>query len=128
MTDSILIIDQNPSEAKELCSRLEEFSFTGVCLNSLGDLEKHLEGRGGAVVLIDLDSDLVDNRGIREIKRRFPATTIMGLSNRRFHPDLKDAIETCIYAVIGKPVDSEELTFLLRSVHKKEGRGSDAPE
>ncbi|MGD2124927.1 MAG: hypothetical protein PVG99_02535 [Desulfobacteraceae bacterium] len=126
MDEPIAIVNTNESEGKELCAKLEECHFRAVCLDSLMSLEKHLQANPCRILLLDFDSVPVSNRNIRELKRVYPGICIMGLSLSRFHPDLQESIGTHVYAMLTKPVDEDELIFLLKSIHEEDANSKDS--
>lgn len=97
---------------------MEGESFRPIPLHSLADLERSIQGSGCRAVLLDLDTKSVDNRVIRKLKRENPEICIVGLSERQFHPELKEAISSHIYACLGKPLDQEELFYWLNSIYE----------
>ena len=74
-------------------------------------------------VIIDIDSVPVDNRTIRNLTVQNPEIYFFCLSERRFHPELEDAICYHIYACINKPIDPDELFFWIDSI-RKEGKST----
>ena len=70
--------------------------------------------------MIDLDDLPVAKNFFRELKEIDPSLNIMGLSSRSFHPELEDAISKYIYACLRKPVDTDELLYLLKSIYKND--------
>jgi len=83
-------------------------------------LEKNVRAGACQAVILDLDSLPVDNRLLRNLRRKDPSVRIIVLSSRRFHPELEEAMSTHIYACLSKPVDSEELIYWLKSGCKRD--------
>jgi DNA-binding NtrC family response regulator len=82
----------------------------------LGNLENNIQEEGRHVVILDLDTLSVDNRSIRDLRRRRPGVCIIGISSRSFHPELEEAMSSHIYACLSKPVDTEELIYWIRAI------------
>jgi len=71
-------------------------------------------------VILDIDSFPMTNSEIRELTINFPRVCFLCLSEDRFHPELKDAICYHIYACMAKPVDPDEMIYLLRCIREDE--------
>jgi len=116
MQRTVIIVDENKSESEALCSVLHQENYPTIFLNSLADLEKRVQETPLSVVILDLDNLPVNNQFIRHLKRQKENVCIMGLSSRPFHPELEEAVSTHLYACLGKPVDTDELLYWLRSI------------
>ncbi len=118
MKKEVLVLDADEKQCRELCAMLEERHYRVNPMNSLLNLERYIQGGGCRAVILDLDTVPVNNRALRELKRKTPGVYIVGLSKRQFHPELKEAIGSHIYACLGKPVDPDELVYWLRSIYE----------
>lgn len=118
MKKEVLVLDADEKQCRELCAMLEERHYRVNPMNSLLNLERYIQGGGCRAVILDLDTVTVNNRALRELKRKTPGVYIVGLSKRQFHPELKEAIGSHIYACLGKPVDPDELVYWLRSIYE----------
>jgi DNA-binding NtrC family response regulator len=87
------------------------------CL-SVSDLQNPSQERTRGVVILDLDDPCVTNRMLGEITRKCPILKIIGVSGRLFHPEFKEAMRSYLYACMSKPVDVEELMYLVKSVFR----------
>jgi DNA-binding NtrC family response regulator len=116
MQRTVIVVDENKSESEGLCSVLQQENYQAVSLNSLANLEERIQETACCVVILDLDSLPVNNRFIRNLKLERDKMHIIGLSSRTFHPELQEAVSTHIYACLGKPVDTDELLYWLRSI------------
>jgi hypothetical protein len=47
---------------------------------------------------------------------------VIGVSSRRFHPELEESMRTHISACLSKPVDEGELLYWLKSICAGEGK------
>jgi DNA-binding NtrC family response regulator len=72
-------------------------------------------------MIIVLDTLPVDKLFFRDLKRLHPMMNIIGLSKQSFHPELEEAISQHIFACVNKPVDPEEIIFLLKSINEQNG-------
>ncbi|WP_291318536.1 hypothetical protein [Desulfonatronospira sp.] len=82
-------------------------------LKGLDGLDRH------GLVLLDLDLPDVDNNSIFRLKKKIGQAWIIGFSSRTYHPHLKESLRSCMFAVLGKPADAEELLYCLRSLLEK---------
>jgi DNA-binding NtrC family response regulator len=110
------LLDTSRKQSSDLATTLEANGFQVLRCRSILDLEKLGQEKGRLVTILDLDHALVNNRVLRDLKRKRPALQIIGISGRPFHPELKEAMESYIYACISKPVDTEELIYWLKSI------------
>ena len=120
MQRAIIVVDENTSESEELCRVLQQENYQAISLNSLANLEERIQETACSVVILDLDTLPVNNRFIRNLKVKRDKMHIIGLSSRPFHPELEEAVSTHIYACLGKPVDTDELLYWLRSIDANE--------
>ncbi len=128
MDRPIIVVDANKAQCQELCNLLEQEKYRTIPLHSLMNLEKEIKESSSRVVILDLDTLPVDNRFVMGLRKQNPGVSIMGLSSRPFHPELKEAISTNISACLGKPPDPEELIYCLRSFCEDGVSSRDAPE
>ncbi len=112
----IIIVGKNKSEGNRVIKLIDKKKYKGITVNSISTLEKLLLKKTYMAVLIDIDTIPVKNRELRELTLKFPESSFLCMSNDKYHPKLKEAICYHIYACINKPVNSDELFFLLRSI------------
>ena len=118
MEGPIIVVDADEKETDALRAVLEGDNYPAIALTALGDLEGKIQETASSVVILDLDTLPVDNRFIRDLKRQKDNVYIIGLSSRPFHPELQEAVSTHIYACLGKPVDTDELLYWLKSINE----------
>jgi len=106
-------VETHPSE---LVTALAASGIEVLLCRSISVVEKLCHEDDLGVVILGLDDPRVNNRVLRDLKRKRPALHIIGISSRAFHPELKDAISNYIYACLRKPVDFDELIYLLKSI------------
>ena len=116
MEGPIIVVDADEAESEKLCAVLERDNYPAVALATLGDLEEKIQETACGVIIMDLDTLPVDNQFIRHLKCQKAEVHIIGLSSRPFHPELQEAVSTHIYACLGKPVDTDELIYWLKSI------------
>lgn len=127
MQKTIVVLNANPDERRELCRLLECGHYLAAPMEAFSDLQRYLtETRCDALVL-DLDSLPVDNRFVRTLSREHPELCIIGISSRHFHPELEEAMRTHISACLSKPVNEEELLYWLKNLCVVEPRPRASP-
>jgi DNA-binding NtrC family response regulator len=98
-------------------SRIVESEFCSGLPNLISD-------NAARVVILDLDSVPVDNKLLKELKAMNPDLSILTVSGKKHHPELRESISSYILACLSKPIDAEELRFWLKSIaHDKLGIG-----
>ena len=116
MKKSILLIDADKEQGRELCELLKTAQFNVVSQYSTHDLEQRIKDTECKAIFWDIDTVPVDNRTVRELTRKFPGIYFFCLSKQPLHPELKDAISQHIYACLNRPIDADELFYWLRSI------------
>lgn len=116
MDMEIVVLDANIKQCRGLCSMLGEQSYRATPMHSVKELKEIIRQGSCRVLILDLDTIPVDKYLFRKLKKITPSLCIMGLSSRRFHPELEEVMSNHIYACLSKPVDEEELIFWLKSL------------
>ena len=124
MKKSILVIDADKEQGRELCELLKAGQFEAVSQYSAHNLEQKIKDTECRVILWDIDTVPVDNRTVREFARKFPEVYLFCLSKQPLHPELRDAISQHIYACLNRPIDSDELFYWLRSIGENQTNSS----
>ena len=120
MRKSIMVLDANEEQCRDLCRLLEKVQFTAIGLNSTKNLEQRIENSGCRAIFWDIDTVPADNRIVRNFTTKFPDVSFFCLSKYAIHPELKEAISQHIYACLNRPIDADELFFWLRSIKENE--------
>lgn len=118
MKKGIVVLDANEKQCQKLCAMLEERNYRAIPMYSPSELQEYLQVNTCRVVILDLDTVSVDNRMLRELRKKNPQARVVGLSKRQFHPGLEEAMSTHIYACPGKPIDIDELDYWLKSIYE----------
>ncbi|MEW6531745.1 MAG: hypothetical protein AB1473_12985 [Thermodesulfobacteriota bacterium] len=116
MKEPILVVDADKKSCRVLCNLLEEGQYRGVPSYSLANIQGLIDRNSCRALIMDLDTVPVENRHFRHLKNANPGLCIVAISGRPFHPELKEAIATHIYACLYKPVDPDELIYLVKSI------------
>ena len=120
MKKGIVVVDADHDQCRRFCTLLEKEAYFTIPIHSIQNLEASIEQSNCMAVVLDIDTISNDNRTVREFTLKFPDVYFFCLSEKSFHPDLKDAICYHIYACINKPVDPDELFYFLRSIYENE--------
>jgi len=120
MPKGTLVINTDQKQSRELCDLIGKEQYPVTAIHSIQNLESHLEEKKVLAVIIDIDTVPIDNRIVRKLTLKFPGIYFFCLSEKPFHPELKDAICYHIYACLNKPVDEDELFYFLRSIYDNE--------
>ena len=83
-------------------------------------MPKHLRKEQVEVLIVDLDTLPVDNNFFKALKKQNPKLYILCLSSLTYHPGLREAMESHIYASLAKPLNSEELLYWLKAISEIE--------
>jgi DNA-binding NtrC family response regulator len=116
MKKDIVVVDADTKQCQLLCKILENHRYEAKAFTAASDLENILQSC--RIALINLDNLSLDKRFFRNIKSINPELCILGLSDRSFHPELEEVISRHIFACLKKPVDPDELIFLLKSINE----------
>ena len=114
----IIVVSTDQTQCQALTRLLEEQPYRVTSKNSLSNLKEYIEASACRAMVIDLDNLQITGRFFKDLKKAHPFLCIMGLSDRAFHPELEEAIGTHIFACLKKPVDSDELFYLLKSAYE----------
>jgi DNA-binding NtrC family response regulator len=112
----VAVLDTDQTQCENLCTLLSDHQYKVASLSSLSDLENYLEERECPAVVLDLDTVAIDNRILRNLKRKNPMVNIIAFSKRQYHPELEEALRDYISVCLAKPVDPDELFYWLRCV------------
>lgn len=115
MKHEVAVLVSKESQYQALRSILNQGPYAPCELDSMGEVSKYMNGRDRGVLIVDLDTEQVNNAALRELKKKY-ALTIIALSGVHLHPNLEESLRHHIYACLGKPADPDELLYLLRSV------------
>ena len=115
----IVVLDIDPIQCLALCDLLTGLGYQAVPAYSLSDFTPILLKKSILVVLIDLDTVPMDNLTIKTLSVQNPGIYLLCLSSSRYHPGLKESICNHIYAFINKPINPDELNYLIGSIYKE---------
>jgi DNA-binding NtrC family response regulator len=127
MKGPIIVIDADKGSRRELCNLLEAQDYQVIPSHSLAGFPGLIQGSSCRAVILDLDTVPVNNRQLRDLKKTYPDVYVVAVSDRSFHPELKEAMAAYIYACLCKPIDPDELVYWLKSIFCTETASEDGP-
>jgi DNA-binding NtrC family response regulator len=127
MKGSIIVIDADETTSDALCNLLEAQNYNVRLSHSLAGLSGLIQESSCRAVILDLDTVHVENRHLRDLKRNHPDLYLVAVSGRLFHPELKEAIASHIYACLSKPIDPDELLYWVKSIFCTAATSEDGP-
>lgn len=114
MRKTVLILSTDESQSRPVYGMLANVGFRPEVKSDCSLLAEKLNGNSVAAIILDLDGACPDNKMIRRFKQKNPSIALFGMSANTFHPALKESLEKHIFACMLKPVDPDELLFLLK--------------
>lgn len=117
MQQPVLVVTADQTLRVELCNLVEEHTYRTLSSNSVVNLAPLTEASGCSVMILDLDTLPINNRVLRDLKRKSPDLHIIAVSSHPFHPELREAITDYIYACLCRPVDPDELIYWIKTIH-----------
>ncbi len=127
MREPVVVVVAGNEQLEEIRADLSVVPNRIIGCQSLSSLPDIISESDANVVILDLDSIPVDNRLVRKLKAASPAVSILAVSSRKFHPELRQAISLYIHACIRKPLDPEELRFWITSITSAAYKGGQRP-
>jgi DNA-binding NtrC family response regulator len=117
MEKEVVVLDTDKKQCKNLCALLTDHEYMSTAMSSLTNMDQYLGNSDCRAIILNLDNVSVTNKILRDLKRKNPLINIIGLSERQFHPELEEALREYISVCLAKPVDSDELTYWLKTIY-----------
>ena len=112
----VIIAGWDEKYTNNLRSILEKEHYSPILVSSISDAKAQLDRDFFQVMVIDLDQTALDNRTLKELRKEYPVLGLIGLSSRRFHQELEEAMSRYIDACFEKTEDYEDLLYWLKAV------------
>ena len=116
MKRHIAILGKDKQDYRDLCAFLSDENYFASAVCSFDNLEELIRNEKYHVLLLDIDAVNTNKNLFRNLKKVQPLLKILCISERTFHPELADIMNNYIYACLKKPVDEDELIFILRGL------------
>jgi DNA-binding NtrC family response regulator len=120
MKKGIILLDADKDNSIRLSKMIRSHDYPVTIARSLSSLDGLIESNRYVAVVVDIDTVPIENRTIRDFSLKYPGFSFLCTSKDRFHPELKEAICYHIYACLNKPIDPDELFYLLKSIVEDE--------
>jgi DNA-binding NtrC family response regulator len=116
MVGNVLVIDPDKKHRRGFRQVLASIPLSADFYESIDSLPTRLDISRYRAVIIDLDDQMPSKATFETWRRKNIHMNIMGFSSKSFHPDHGDIIGQHLFACLKKPVDPDELAFLLKSI------------
>lgn len=116
MSEAAIVVLTDIEQLEELRSILAAGPYRIIRGESGPNLQGLISESGSNIVILDLDHVPADNRFLRNLKNANPGLSVLAISSKRFHPELRESMSSNIHACLNKPLDSEEVIFWLKSI------------
>ncbi len=80
------------------------------------ELEQLLATCRECLVLLNLETNGVDNALLRRVSKACDRVHIIGITRRPYHPELEQALRSHLLTLVACPINDEELGLCLRGV------------
>ena len=117
----VIVLDADTAQNQNLCVLLSDNNYAAVPIDSLANMDRYVAETDCRAMIVNLDNMSVNNRILRDWKRKKPSINIIALSKRQFHPELEESLREYIAVCLAEPVDTDELDFWLKSVFENNG-------
>jgi DNA-binding NtrC family response regulator len=116
MKKPAIVVFTDIAQLEEVRTALVGEPYQTIRCKSCSNLQGMVSENASGIVIVDLDSCHVDNRFLKNLKTGNPGLSILAISSKKFHPELRESIGSYIHACLNKPLDPDELRFWLRSI------------
>ena len=118
MQKEVVVLDSNKKQCKSLCALLTENEYQSTTMNSMASMDQYLGESDCRAIILNLDTVAVSNKSLKQLKIKNPLVDIIALSERQFHPELEEALREYISVCLAIPVDSDDLTYWLKTIYE----------
>ena len=125
MKKGVAVLGKSQKHCENLCALLSDHRYEVVLPSSFSEMESYLADHECRAVILDLDTLAIDNRILRDFKKKNPEINIIAFSKRQYHPELEEALRNYISVCLTKPVDPDELFYWLRSIFENDEKTQD---
>jgi DNA-binding NtrC family response regulator len=118
VSQSTVLFQFSKEDAQDLT---QAFLATGVNVlqcHSLSEWDMICSENRRGVTLLDLNNATISNRVLKDLRTKHPLIQMIGISSRSFHPELKESMQSYLYACVSKPVDVEEVMYLVQGIFR----------
>jgi len=116
MEKDFYLVTNNPTFGDSFVRQLPEGQFRASVLTSLKALTDELPIASTFIAAVDIDSFEPDIQRIKALKRKYMDVVLLAFSERKFHPEHKEVLSEHFFACLTKPIDMDELLYLIKDV------------
>ena len=116
MEKDFFIITNDSSIGASLAGQLPKTLYRAHTLTSLTALTDGLPATATCIAAMDIDTIEPDIQRIRALKQKYSNLVLLAFSELKFHPEHKDVLSTHFFACLSKPVDVDEMLYLIKDV------------
>lgn len=127
MKKSAIVVVADVAQFEEVRRVLATDPYQIVRCESCSHVQGAISERNSKIVIFDLDTISVDNKSLRKLKTDNLGLSILVVSSKNVHPELRESLSTHIHACLKKPLDPEELRFWVRSITQDRPRKGPSP-
>ena len=116
----VILLDADTTQSQNLIAFLKDNAYTATPMDSLANMDRYMAETDCRAVVLNLDNIAVTNKVLRDLKRKKPLINIIAHSKRQFHPELEEALREYISVCLAEPVDTDELSYWLKSIYEND--------
>lgn len=116
MEKKLFIITTNYKFGNSLKGQLPKDLYQASVLASLKAMTAELQASSTCIAAMDIDTLEPDIQRIRALKRNYSNLVLLAFSDRKFHPEHKEVLSKYFFACLTKPVDVDEMLYLIKDV------------
>ena len=115
METRIVVADSYQEHAVELSLLLTKQNFRTTPVYSFKDLKKYLKNYECLSAILNINNLSMDNRDIRDLTIKNPDVYFLGLTDKMFNPELREAICYHIFACLTLPFHPDHFFYWFHS-------------
>lgn len=115
MKKAVVVLTSDATQSEILCTMLTEKQYLPISISAPEAVHQSIEDIASPVLILDLDSIAATNVMLRNLKKNHDIS-IIAVSERKLHPELAESMGSHIFASLGKPVDPDDLAYLLKGI------------
>jgi len=116
MEKDFFIITNDSSLGESLVGQLPKAIYRARTLTSLTAMTNGLPAASTCIAAIDIDTIEPGIQRIRALKKKYSNLVLLAFSRLKFHPDHKEVLSNHFFACLTKPVDVDEMLYLIKDV------------
>ena len=115
MKRAVVVLASDTTQSEIICKMLTEKNLHPIPIYDPEGVHQSFKNTSSRALILDLDTISTTNIMLRNLKKDHDVT-IIAVSERKLHPELAESMGSYIFASLAKPVDPDELEYLLKGV------------